>query len=191
MKTKKRNVLLMIIVLIMGVVFTSVLLSCKSDLDKTIEDAVADDKITDQEAQDIHNAFDNADKKYSLEKRIEYVSSKAPNMSDKDIRDALTIVSPPQQKSVFVYLDNTESMRGYMMATDASKFARVLTAINDYYSKDNITPQAFYTEAITQDGKKVTNVVSVDFAQLRSDLTAHKMNKYTDSYQLNDFSFTR
>lgn len=187
MKTKKRNVLLMIIILIMGVVLTSVLSSCKNDLDKTIEDAVADDKITDQEAQDIHNAFDNADKKYSLEKRIKYVSSKAPNMSDKDIRDALTIVSPPQQKSVFVYLDNTESMRGYMNATDASKFARVLTAINDYYSKDNITSQAFYTEATNQNGQKNTQVVGTDFSQLRSDLTAHSMNKFTDSYQLNNF----
>lgn len=185
MKTKL--IISLSIVIIMIIVGT-VLISC-NELDKTIKAAVADGKITKSEARIIDKVFDEEGIS-SFDDKVDYVYSLAPDL-DKDYIEKvwMSIVDSPEKasKAVFVYLDNTESMRGYMNATDASKFANVLTAINDYYSKDNISPQAFYTEAITQDGKKVTNVVSVDFAQLRSDLTAHKMNKYTDSYQLNDF----
>ena len=175
----------------MGTVLTIV--SCNSctwfdsELKKTVKTAVADGKISKSEAQKIIKAFEEDGTYTSLEERVDYVTALC-DIEEEDIRNALDIVVPPNSKSVFVYLDNTESMRGYIDATDAGKFASVLSAINDFYSKnDDVSVKAFYTEALKQEGEKVTNIVSVDFAQLRSNLIEHTMQKFTDSYQLNDF----
>lgn len=175
----------------MGIVLT--ITSCSlfpwfdSELEKTIKTAVDDGEISKTEAQKIIKAFEEDGTYTSLKERVEYVASLC-DIEEEDIRNALDIIVPPNSKSVFVYLDNTESMRGYIDATDAGKFASVLSAINDFYSKnDDVSVKAFYTEALKQEGKKVTNIVSVDFAQLRSNLIEHTMQKFTDSYQLNDF----
>lgn len=92
--------------------------------------------------------------------------------------------------NVNIYLDNTESMKGYACVNVSSPYTDVINSIANYYHDKTI--QGFYTQSTkTKDPKtkreiKQTQIVQVGFDKMTSELV-NKTLVHTDSYQLDDF----
>lgn len=164
--------------------------SCGDTLEKVITNALEDGKLNETEVESIMQEYkvfmdgEEPDVNNVIREILDVAELNDIEISEEDIKAAFK-VKPDKSPVVHIYLDNTESMKGYINTTDAAQFTSVFTALNDLYSQAGTPINAYLT---SQDKKsKVTTVDAVDFDKLRDDLIAHKMKQFTDSYQLKDF----
>ena len=108
---------------------------------------------------------------------------------------------PHKPLAVDVYLDNTSSMKGYIMHNhDSDKtFLNVFTAIDDYlYQRKNFDDEEYREEDVTVRGfltqrnkkMKKDELILVDWdgdGGLKDQLNHQRIAAFTDSYQLGDF----
>ena len=104
--------------------------------------------------------------------------------------DGSDSVRPPEEPlkelAVNVYLDNTSSMKGYVMADDATEFTEVFSGIFSYYMNRADEINGYYIQSKKSGSNKVIEVKAEKFDMLLSHITKKSIG-YTDSYQLNDF----
>lgn len=167
--------------------------SC-SELDKTIEQVFEDGKLNDQELEDLMTAFDNDDdySESTQEQRLEHIKEVCSDKGlscKKEAQDMILSWGEEEEKPVVVnvYLDNTQSMSGYILSNNNGSFTGVFSSAVGFYSNKSVTVHAYYTQSSGTGPNKRTSIQSVDFKKLESDLTGHTLNAFTDSYQLEDF----
>lgn len=87
--------------------------------------------------------------------------------------------NPVQAKEieVSVYIDNSSSMEGYFKSSMSAPVIEVLSAIQQYYSRNDI--RGYYVDKDRQ-----SQFISIDLDSLISDLTMKKIKNFGDSYQL-------
>lgn len=99
--------------------------------------------------------------------------------------------TPPKPRNlpskIYLYLDNSESMDGYMKSTDMSTFVDAIGTIGDFYRPKDVEINSFYLECEkAKNNTKQTKIVPVDFDDLRSKISSRKVKK-TDSYAIDRF----
>lgn len=160
--------------------------SCTSKLDKTLQQACEDGVITDTEKLALDVLFEKEGITTS-EGKWEQVTALCTNYGyEIPAVNPWSAPAPVDQRSILVnvYLDNTSSMAGYVRADDIRSFVNVFSGIDAFYMDQPVCIRAYLTQHNAENKK--TEILQQDWEKLKSDLT-HKQTKFTDSYQLNDF----
>ena len=97
-----------------------------------------------------------------------------------------TKTGPRQTKTVYLYLDNSESMAGYTKSTNMSVFVEAINAIGGYYKSQGADIGSYYLQSKTVKGVKKTDIEPVGFDALCSQISNRKLPK-TDSYAIDSF----
>lgn len=161
------------------IAIATIALSCKGPVEKVFDKEWENGEMSQQDKKTLEKYFnENGDTDPSEYWKLCF--DEGGDTTNKKNPWAVAVTKPKDVR-VKVYVDNSDSMKGYYQSPKSAPVIEVLSAIQTFFGERDRNIQGYYV-----DSKSKNNFTSYPLDELVSDLTMKKLRKYDDSYQLSD-----